>query len=527
MSGALESSYSLEREELARVLSSKVLSRSQRLTRLLEYLCNKYFSGEEVKEYTVALEVMGQPPDFDEKSSATRVEVHRLRKKLQRYYETEGCNNPLQIVLEPGRYVPIFSSRAGRSANEEKEQATAGANAIQSEKIASVAADLATSVPNGRLTSRQLWRKFGFVGLAICLLIACAGVFGSFVFTRVRASRAGSSVPAAAGASVRLAGSQMPVRISCGDEKSGLIDHHGNVWSKDEFFQGGDAYRWADTARTPYIHRTMDPAIFYQVRVGNFSYNIPLAPGTYELKLYFSEFDWGEGMLGGGGEESRTFDIFMNDSPLLQAFDIIRDTGEPLEADVKVFKNVHPASDGKLHLDFRNRSGRSILAGIEVIPVAGDKMIPVRIVAADHDYVDSKGQIWGSDSFFRGGRATWTTPSLHDTSDVGLYRSQRYGNFNYLIPVTEGKFTLRLYFAETYFGVDNPGSRDNRVRSFDVHCNGVTLLKDFNPLNEAGPDHVIIKTFHGISPTAEGKLNLTFTPDSNLAMINAIEVVEE
>jgi len=119
------------------------------------------------------------------------------------------------------------------------------------------------------------------------------------------------------------------------------------------------------------------------------------------------------------------------------------------------------------------------------------------------------------------------TPIMHGTEDAGLFRSERYGNFSYSIPVPPGKYLLRLYFAETYFGQGNPGVRDNRMRSFDVYCNGVALLRNFDPLSEAGPNSAAIKIFHGVVPTASGKLDLTFVPVSNLAMINAIEVLQE
>jgi len=31
-------------------------------------------------------------------------------------------------------------------------------------------------------------------------------------------------------------------------------------------------------------------------------------------------------------------------------------------------------------------------------------MVPIRIVSADHDYVDSEGHIWGANRCFQGGK---------------------------------------------------------------------------------------------------------------------------
>jgi hypothetical protein len=65
-------------------------------------------------------------------------------------------------------------------------------------------------------------------------------------------------------------------------------------------------------------------------------------------------------------------------------------------------------------------------------------------------------------------------------------------------------------------------------RVFDVWCNGVTLLRDFDIAKDAGgPQKGIRKTFHGLKPNAQGKLLFTFVPVKDYACLNAIEVVDE
>ena len=104
-----------EKAELDNVLSSAAFSRSPRLAHLLQYLCTKYFDGEadQIKEYNIAVDVLNRPETFDPAEDAiARVEVHRLRKKLKEYYETEGTDHPLRIVIPTGRYGPIFLTAA-------------------------------------------------------------------------------------------------------------------------------------------------------------------------------------------------------------------------------------------------------------------------------------------------------------------------------------------------------------------------------------------------------------------------------
>src|SRR5260370_11872646 len=78
---------------------------------LLTYICSKYFAHESdgLKEYSIAVEVLGRPPSFDPATDASaRVEVHRLRRKLREYYEGEGAGHAVQIAIPAGSYTPVF-----------------------------------------------------------------------------------------------------------------------------------------------------------------------------------------------------------------------------------------------------------------------------------------------------------------------------------------------------------------------------------------------------------------------------------
>jgi hypothetical protein len=103
---------------------------------------------------------------------------------------------------------------------------------------------------------------------------------------------------------------------------------------------------------------------------------------------------------------------------------------------------------------------------------------------------------------------------------------ERYGHFSYAIPVDRSSsYSLRLYFAETYIGVDAEGGSSKRV--FNVFCNGETLLRNFDMFREAGVGCAIVKSFHGLRPDPQGKLVLTFQPIVNYASLFALEVLDE
>ena len=99
------------RAEVDTILASASFARSPRAARLLHYLCSKYFAGEaaDIKEYNIALDVLGRPETFDPAQDAgVRVEVHRLRKKLREYYEREGSDHAVRVCIPTGSYIPVF-----------------------------------------------------------------------------------------------------------------------------------------------------------------------------------------------------------------------------------------------------------------------------------------------------------------------------------------------------------------------------------------------------------------------------------
>jgi Malectin domain len=66
-------------------------------------------------------------------------------------------------------------------------------------------------------------------------------------------------------------------------------------------------------------------------------------------------------------------------------------------------------------------------------------------------YLDTKGRVWSADMFFAGGQP-FTKPStmqiLNTLGDATLYLSERWGAFNYSIPVPPGSYNVILHLAE-------------------------------------------------------------------------------
>lgn len=531
-----------ERAELEAVLASGTFARAQNLARLLRYLCAKHFEGRasDLKEYNIGVEALGRPPGFDPaNNSVVRVELHRLREKLKRHYEVDGQSDLVVIVLEPGNYAPRFIARAdlaafdaeGKPSNNDKmelgerlEQSNL-ANYPDSGKESTVQQASQSVVTRGRNWGRVL---------RPLLLLALAAIVGALVtwkYRLIRSDAANHPLPASEkSAWPATAESNDEVRILAGYSKRTYVDRAGRIWGPDRYYSGGVPF-----ARGPLIiDRTADPTIFQNGRLGEFSYDIPLKPGVYELRLYFAETVYGPNSLAGGGESSRIFNVETNGRRILEEFDPLDDAGASNTADERVFEDVMPAPDGRLHLHFSKFQGptppqdQAMVNAIEIVPGLRRKMRPVRIVAQNNSYTDHGGQVWSPDAYASQGRLAEHNKQVEGTADPGLFYGERFGHFSYAIPVAAGKYAVTLYFAETYFGPENPGRGGAGSRLFDLYCNGREILHNFDVLKEAGGvNRALAKTFHDLEPNPQGKLILTFVPVKNYACINALQVTSE
>ena len=82
-------------------------SASRRHRRFLEYIVEKAIQGraEDLKGYTLAIEVFDRETDLNPQTDPiVQIEAGRLRRALERYYLTEGKNDPIGITI-PGLWM--------------------------------------------------------------------------------------------------------------------------------------------------------------------------------------------------------------------------------------------------------------------------------------------------------------------------------------------------------------------------------------------------------------------------------------
>ena len=63
------------------------------------------------------------------------------------------------------------------------------------------------------------------------------------------------------------------------------------------------------------------------------------------------------------------------------------------------------------------------------------------------------------------------------------------------------------------------------AHTFNVFCNGRTILSELDVVKEAGYNRPLIKKVSGLEPNAQGKLLLEFVPITDYATVTAIEVI--
>ena len=146
----------------------------------------------------------------------------------------------------------------------------------------------------------------------------------------------------------------------------------------------------------------------------------------------------------------------------------------------------------------------------------------IRIKAGKSEPVkDAEGNVWQADQGFEGGQ-TIERPDIQiaNTKSPDLYRAERYSMDSFSRPVPNGKYLVKLHFAETFEGITGPGQR---VFSFNVQGKE---FKDFDVWVKAGG---ALKAYVEDVPVevTDGKIKITFTPKVENPQICAIEIIPQ
>lgn len=124
--------------------------------------------------------------------------------------------------------------------------------------------------------------------------------------------------------------------------------------------------------------------------------------------------------------------------------------------------------------------------------------------------------------FTSGSPATYITRPIANTEDDALYLTVRYSfnDFRYKIPVRNGAYTLKLHFAECWFGHHMAGTR-----LFHVDVNGSRVLSNFDISAQAGGPNIALVTSFSNQQVTDGFVTVDFVNVLNGPVVAAVELI--
>ena len=187
--------------------------------------------------------------------------------------------------------------------------------------------------------------------------------------------------------------------------------------------------------------------------------------------------------------------------------------GQHLRSNTQAIGSVSESIDSVI----QSRGYASAAPPFSLPTVAADSST-IRINCGGPDYTDNGGQKWSADMDYVNGKTyDYGTAVVSGTNDPTVYQTERYAStLKYAVPLSNGTYTVTLYFAELFF--TGPGQR-----VFDVTLEGQTVLQDFDIFAIAGAATAIRRTF--TVTVSNGTLDIVGTASVNNAKFSAIKIV--
>jgi endoglucanase len=144
-----------------------------------------------------------------------------------------------------------------------------------------------------------------------------------------------------------------PLRIDTA-ASANYTDTSGNVWQADSGFIDGQTGNLGNIS----IGNTNDPRIYQTERYRLTGYALPMANGTYTVRLHFAE-----NFYTAAGQ--RIFSVNIEGTPIAN-IDVFAEAGGARRALIKTASVT--VSDNQLNIGFTASVGETMIDGIEVIP---------------------------------------------------------------------------------------------------------------------------------------------------------------
>ena len=157
-------------------------------------------------------------------------------------------------------------------------------------------------------------------------------------------------------------------------------DSNGDLWQADQAYSpGGWGYIEGHVySNSNSIQGTDDPYLYQTERYGLTSYQFSVPNGKYLVILHFAEIFWHK-------TGKRVFDVAIEDSLVLDHYDIYSDVGENCAVS---YSYVADVADGILNIDFTTWVDNSKVSAIEIIGMEENPTEPMPILDVSVDSLD-------------------------------------------------------------------------------------------------------------------------------------------
>lgn len=139
-----------------------------------------------------------------------------------------------------------------------------------------------------------------------------------------------------------------------------------------------------------------------------------------------------------------------------------------------------------------------------------------------------------ADQYFVGLTMSYTNPFVTEIAETDMddiYLTERVTEddhplepFSYVIPVTNGTYTVKFYFSEIYWGVDNQNMLEggDGSRVFDLSIEDIEIFRSYDIHKDVGAATATFRMYN--IEVTDGELNISFRASLDRPKVSAFEV---
>jgi chitodextrinase len=332
----------------------------------------------------------------------------------------------------------------------------------------------------------------------------------SYTYSVVALDAAGNASPVRSGTISTTGGGTTTggVRVNAGGPA--FVDTAGNSWAADTGYNTGSV-----ATTTTSVTGTTNPTLYKTSRYPlpsdpPLTYTLSVPNGNYVVRLHFAETYAGTMAVG-----KRVFDIDVQSARAFEDVDIFARVGGNKAL---ILEQAATVTNGQMKISFIRQVENPKINAIEVIPAT-----VVRINAGGPIYAGAGGNTWSADTGYNTGVVTTSSAVVTGTPDPTLFKTERYESSTnpplvYSIPVANGKYMVRLYFAETYSATQGPAKR-----VFDIDIEAVQAFDNVDIYSLAGGGNKAL-VLEKVTTVSDGQLTIGFVRQTQNPKINALEI---